>query len=378
MSRFRMRNPTHLRPGLWGCLAVFGALVVGCSDRGGDVAASAEKRGAPPPPTAGAGPVGCTRASIDDPIAKPFFPAKVAGFCLDPQEGGRAMGKDSKEPLEKMCDLFDGECAVYEGFGVERVVQARYVAEAGSSTTLDVVLSRFDSPASAFAMYTKRTVGDGDPADSAAPKPIAVRGAAALGVGNAYLWRGNHLVEMTYADTKATPAEVEAASAKVLPELARLVSEALPGDAAMLPTVLALPQDSRLPVGVRYAPKEAMRGAKDAGGGAIGYYDANGKRWRVVAFAHKDEAEAKAAMAAIAKLAGAKPLSDLGEEAFSVELTDSGNAVEWLVARKAGVVRAVGDEARALRAGASADERSKISLPVAEKKARLEKLLAAP
>lgn len=356
---------------------MLGVLLGACGDKAGDTPVSAEKRGAPPP-AASTGPIGCTRTAIEDALAKPYFPAKVGGFCLDPQEPGRAMGKESKEPLEKMCDLFDGECAVYEGFGVDRVVQLRYVAEAGASTTIDVVLSRFDTPASAFAMYTKRTVGDGDPADPAAPKPMAVRGAAALGVGNAYLWRGNHLVEITYTDTKATPAEVEAASAKVLPELARVVSEALPGDAAMLPAVMALPQDSRVPIGVRYAPKEAIRGAKEAGGGAVGYYEANGKRWRVVALAHQDEAAAKTAIASIGKLPGAKPVSELGDEAVRVELTDAGNTVEWLVARKGASVRAIGDEPRAMRSGASPDERAKISLSEADKKARLEKLLAAP
>jgi hypothetical protein len=339
------------------------------------VQASAEKRGAPPPPAKSSGPVGCSRTAIDDPVAKGFFPAKVAGFCLDPEEPGKAMGKEAKEPLEKMCDLFDGECAVYEGFGVERVVQLRYVAEGGAPTTIDVVLSRFDSPASAFAMFTKRTVGDGDPADAAAPKPVAVRGAAALGVGNAYLWRGAHLVEITYADTKATPAEIETASAKVLPELARTIADALPGDATMLPVVVALPQEKRLPIGVRYVPKELFRGAKDAGGGALGYYDDAGKRWRVAAFDVADEAAAKSAVAAVGKLAGAKPVSGLGDEAFRLEVEDGGNKIEWLVARKGAVVRGVGDEPRALRSGASADERAKLSLPEADKKTKLEALL---
>ncbi|NUO52294.1 MAG: hypothetical protein HOV80_25855, partial [Polyangiaceae bacterium] len=52
-----------------------------------------------------------------------------------------------------------------------------------------------------------------------------------------------------------------------------------------------------------------------------------------------------------------------------------GNEVEWLIARKGAAVRGVGDEPRAMRSGASADERAKISLPEADKKSKLEKLL---
>src|SRR5688572_22830165 len=126
---------------------VLGLAVAGCGDRGGDVQASAEKRGAPPPAKS-TGPVGCTRMAIDDPVAKGFFPAKVAGFCLDPEEPGKAMGKEAKEPLEKMCDLFDGECAVYECFGVERVVQLWYVAEVRAVSTIAAVVSRVGCPAS--------------------------------------------------------------------------------------------------------------------------------------------------------------------------------------------------------------------------------------
>ena len=109
-----------MRSRVFGCLLVCASFA--CGDRGGDVVASAEKRGAPPPPAATTGPGGC-RAAIEEQVAKPFCPGKVAGFCLDPGEPGRAMGKESSEPLEKMCDLFDGECAVYESFGVERVVR---------------------------------------------------------------------------------------------------------------------------------------------------------------------------------------------------------------------------------------------------------------
>jgi hypothetical protein len=351
------------------------ATAAGCGSKGEEAQASAEKRGTPPPPAKSSGPVGCTRTAIDDPVSKGFFPAKVPGFCLDPEEPGKAMGKEAKEPLEKMCDLFDGECAVYEGFGVERVVQLRYVAEGGAPSTIDVVLSRFDTPASAFAMFTKRTVGDGDPADPAAPKPIAVRGAAALGVGNAYVWRGAHLVEITYSDTKASPAEVETASAKVLPELARILADALPGDAALLPSVTALPQEKRLPIGVRYVPKELFKGAKD-GGGALGYYEDGGKRWRVAVLDGGNEAAAKDAFAALGKLPGSKPLPGVGDEAVIVKTKDGGNDVEWLLGRKGTLVRGVGDEPRAMRSGASADERAKISLSEADKKSKLEKLLS--
>ncbi len=297
----------------------------------------------------------------------------MGAFCLDPDDAGKAMGAESKLPLEGMCDLFDGECAVYEGFGVDRVVAARYVAADGSDKSIDVVLSRFKSAPSAFAMFTKRTVGDGDPADPASPKPFAVPGAAALGLGNAYVWRGSHIVEITYSDSKAAPAEVEAAGAKVLPELAELVARSLPGEPRPLPEVAALPTENRIPIGVRYAPAELWKGVKDAGGGAVGYYKLGDKRWRVAVLERSDEAAAKAAMAALAKLPGAAAVTGLADEAVRLEVKDGGVQVEWLVARKGARLTGVGDEARALRSGASAEERAKISLTEAEKKAHLEK-----
>jgi hypothetical protein len=340
-----------------------------------------EKRGAAPP-SATTKPAGtaCSRKAIDDATTAKYFPGEIGGFCLDPADGGKAMGEGAKAPLEAMCDLFDGECAVYEAHGVKRVVALRYVSSGGSQATIDVVLSKFGSPSEAYAMFTKRTVGDGDPADEAAPKPIEGGGAAALGVGNAYLWRGEHLAEITYADTAASPADMEKAGSATLPPLVKAIGDALPGDTAQLPDVALLPKPDRIPIGVRFVADEAIRGVKleGKGAGAVGYYRAGDKRWRVIAAARADEAAAKELMAAISKAPGAEAVTGLGDEAVRVEVKDGATAVEWLAARKGARVFAVGDEPRALRSGASAEERAKISLGQDEKKAKLEPLLAAP
>src|SRR5436189_796756 len=59
-------------------------------------------------------------------------------------------------PLDQICDLFDGECEIYKGFHVRRVLEARYIDGAGSPATIDIHLSKFGTTESAYAMFTKR------------------------------------------------------------------------------------------------------------------------------------------------------------------------------------------------------------------------------
>jgi hypothetical protein len=346
-----------------GLLLMFG---VGCGEEAPTV--QAERRGPPPPAAAspsasGARPVACTRTQVDDPETAPVFKAKLAGFCLDPADGGEAMGEGSRAPLEKMCDLFDGECKVYEDHGVKRVARARYVLEAGGPATIDVYASRFDAGASAFAMFTKRVVGDGDPADPATAKPAQGGDAAAIGVGNAYVVAGPTLYEITYSDDTATPAQIESASRPVLEAFVK----DLGGAAGKLPSAaLLLPPSQRVPSGVRYLKDELVRGVKGTGAGAVGYYADGPARWRVAIVDGPDEQAAKSAKAALAKVAGAK--EEGGVTVLVVK--DGGVAVQWLFVVKGNRLVAIGDEPRA-------GEPAKAALSREEKQKRLDAIVSA-
>ncbi len=341
------------------------ALCLGCGE--GAPKAEAEKRGPPPPAAAQPSPssraVACTRNKVDDPETSGVFKAKLAGFCLDPADGGEAMGEGSRAPLEKMCDLFDGECKVYEDHGVKRVARARYVLEAGGPATIDVYASRFDAPASAFAMFTKRVVGDGDPADPATAKPATGGDAAAIGIGNAYVVAGATLFEITYSDDTATPAQIESASRPALEAFAK----ELGGSAGKLPPAVALlPIADRVPSGVRYVKDEIVRGVKGTGEGAVGYYASGGKRWRIAVVDAKDEAAARASLAALAKQPGAKDDSGV----TTLRSKDGSVEAEWLAVAKGARVIAIGDEPRAT-------DFAKAALTAEEKKKRLDGVVSA-
>ncbi|NUP05089.1 MAG: hypothetical protein HOW73_03395 [Polyangiaceae bacterium] len=344
-----------------------------------------EKRGAPPPPattatTSGsAAVVTCTRASADDELAKTFLPAKSEGFCLDPKEADKSFGKGAREPLEKIADLFDGEAKNYEDYGVERVVHARYIAEAGGPVSIDVNASKFASDAAAYAMFTKRVVGDGDPADEATPKATEGGGAAALGIGNAYLWRGPWLLEIVYNDDAATPDKLAQDGKRVLAPFVKAIGEKLPGEKSPPAEVALLPAEGRIPMGMRYrlsgpfpgAAGDVDHPAKDAIGGAVGYYLDGTKRYRVSVVERADDAAAKAVYAAAAKSEGSKSVAGAGDEATTYDWKEGALKGNVAVARKGKRVVAVWDELRVMRGGMSDDERAKLTLSPDEKKQKL-------
>ncbi len=329
----------------WFVQCLGAALLCGCGDR--EVGAGPEKRGAPPPPVAtSSGPVSCTRAAIDDPVTKDFFPAKHEGFCLDPQDGGKALGEGTKLPLEGIADLFDGESKIYEDHGVKRVVQLRYIDAAGGPASIDIVISRFDSDAGAYAMFTKRVVGDGDPADPATPKPLSVSGRAALGVGSATLWRGSWLTELVYNDDSKSPKEIETLGAKVLEPLAKAVLDKLPGEVAPPPEVAALPEKDRLPQGTRLLLKGGLPGVPTSPRAGVGYYRAGSARYRVSVLLLADEQAAKDVMKDAEKALAASPVPGLGDDAWKGTLKEGSTQGEVLVARRGARVLAISDELR--------------------------------
>jgi hypothetical protein len=349
------------------------AMLVGCgNDR--PVALSSgqarEPHGAPPPVAQSANVGACHMGKLTDPVAQRVFPADLDGFCLDTKEGNTIFG-DGGKPLKGICDPFDGECDVYFSYGIDRLAQARYVATAGSAATIEVNLSEFASSDQAFGMFTKRTVGDSDPADDATPKVIDGGGAAALGVGNAYLWRGRYLAELTYVDTKASEQETHMASDKLLPGLVKAMGDLLDGDKALPAAVSLVPLDDRLPMGVRLQTTDAL-GIKGAGPAAFGYHKApDGRRFRTLAMVRSDEALAKSAFAALTSNGKEEP--GLGDSASDVTRTDGKVDVTWVFVRKGTRIFGLGDEARVLRAGIA--ESAKLCLTTPEKIERLKKII---
>ncbi|MFT3767341.1 MAG: hypothetical protein QM820_17720 [Minicystis sp.] len=337
------------------------------------------RRGPPPPPPKAAPANACAGGGgkITDAASAPFFPQASGGFCLDPNGGEKTFGEAASLPLDNICtDVFDGECEIYKGYGVRRVIEARYVDGSGTPATMDVHLSKFATSEGAYAMFTRRVVGDGDPASDATPKPIEGGGAAALGVGNAYLWRGLYLAEITYNNETAAEAAIRTASEKLLPPLVKEMGGKIPGDTALPPAAAALPKEGMIPLGVRFVTKDLL-GESGLGAGAFGYYRAGDKRFRVASIARADVDQAKDVLGTLAKLPGATKEKGVGDGAVRLMRKDGESApVEWVFARSGKAVLGVGDEARVLRAGMTADEHAKVSLTKDEKIERLKKMIA--
>lgn len=336
------------------------------------------RRGPPPPPPKTAAPGACTSGGgkIADAATAPFFPQVAGGFCVDPNGGDKTFGEAASLPLNNICtDVFDGECEIYKEFGVRRVVEARYVDGGGSPATVDVHLSKFATSEGAYAMFTKRVVGDGDPAVDSTPKPIEGGGAAALGLGNAYVWRGLYLAELTYNNEAAAEAAIRAAGDKILPVLVKEMGGKIPGEPALPPAAAALPKEAMIPLGVRAVTKDLLD-VPGLGAGAFGYYREGDKRWRVASIVRADADQAKDVLGTLAKLPGATKEKNVGEGAVRLMRKDGESApVEWVFARAGKGVFGVGDEVRVLRAGMTADEHAKVSLTKDEKVARLKKIL---
>jgi hypothetical protein len=338
---------------------------------------SEEARREPPPPPATGRPAACAAGGgrIADATSAPFFPRAAGGFCLDPNGGDKTFGDGAPLPIDHICDLFDGECEVYKGYGVRRVVEARYVDGGGTPATVDVHLSRFGTTEGAYAMFTRRVVGDGDPADESTPRPIDGGGAAALGLGNAYLWRGLYLVELTYSNETAAEAAIKAAGERLLPPLVKEMGAQIPGETALPAAAAALPKAGLLPLGVRFVTKDLL-GVDGVGPGAFGYYKDAAKRWRVASIARADADQAKDVLSTLAKLPGATREKYLGDGAVRLMRKDGESlSVEWIFARTGKSLLGVGDEPRVLRAGQTADEHAKVTLTKDEKVDRLKKIL---
>src|SRR5262249_41220983 len=164
------------------------------------------------------------------------------GFCLDPQGGVKTFGDAAALPIEKICDVFDGECEIYKSFVIRRLVEVRYVDGSGSPATIDVHLSKFASTEGAYAMFTKRVVGDGDPADPAPAGPPPRGGAGAGGRGPPPSGRAFSPAKTPSTDGAPAGAAIKPPSKTPPPPLVRAIGDRLPGETAP-PGAAALPKE---------------------------------------------------------------------------------------------------------------------------------------
>jgi len=304
------------------------------------------------------------------------LPPTTGDFCLDPNASDRGYGEGAKNPLDAVSGLFDGEWSAYESLGIKRVVEARYVDGNGGGATIDVKLSTFRDSGAAYAMFTRRVVGDGDPAHPDNPKPIEGGGRAALGWGNAFVWRGAHLAEIMYneiASDKAIKAKADA----ILPPLAKAIGDKLSGALELPASAAALPEEGRLPLGIRYLTEE-LAGVAGTGEGAFGYYADGERRWRILSIVKGDDDQAEDVFKSFRKVEGASEDEGIGADAVRLMIRLGGAQTEWLVTHEGSRVVGIGDEPRVLRRGMTPEEHRKRTLSLDDKRAKLKRLLDEP
>lgn len=338
-----------------------------------------DEKGAVPPPVASAKPGVCTQGggTVTDAVSAAYFPRKVDDYCIDPNGDTRAYGDAAKATLDDVCiQQLDGECEVYKSYGLKRVVTLRYVDGKGTPGAVAVTLSRFAAKEGAFGFFTKRVVADGDPARITLSQ-LAAGAAGALGSGIAYVFRGDHLAELSYTNESESPDQMRESGRLTLPGLAKAIGDALPGEATLPTAVTLLPVDHRLPMGVSYSVDNVL-GLSGVGGGAMGYYEDGGKRWRVIALMRTDDDAASDVLETLRKTHRASILKDLifPAVAVSVHHDDSAPKTDWVIGRRGAKVFGVGDEELVLGGGKSKEEEQRAKLTRDEKFAALRKLVS--
>jgi hypothetical protein len=317
------------------------ALTLGCKG-----AASTAERGDTPPPVESTQLGRCAQGggTVSDAASTAFFPRNVNDYCIDPNSETRAYGKSAPGTLDQVCtELFDGECEVYRAYGLERVVTVRYADAKGSTSTVNVVLSRFETPRGAYGFFTKRVVADSDPVETKT-KPLAAGGTAALASTIAYVWRGAYVAELSYVNDSESPEALRQSAAKILPDIAKAIGGLLPGDVTLPDTAGLLPQDGLLPLGVLYEPHDVL-GIQGVGPGSYGFYADQERRYRIVLMERSDEASAQDVLKTLKKVPGATELKTRPPVVSVTQRVGNEAAkLEWLFAREGNRVVGVGDE----------------------------------
>jgi len=355
------------------------ALVVLLAALGGTACkrGATEEQGAAPPPTPSATPGACASGggTPTDAVSAAFFPRTSSDYCLDPHGEVRSYGQDAKGTIDDVCiQQLNGECEVYKSYGLKRAVTLRYVDGRGSPGTIAVLLSRFASREGAYGFFTKRLLTDQDPAQVTLTLLEAGAGAA-LGSGIAYVFRGEHLAELSYTNETESPDQMRASGKRLLPDLAKAIGDKLPGDTALPPAAAALPVENRLPMGIAYAPSDIL-GISGLGGGAIGFYKNGEQRYRLLSLQRTDDDAADDVLETLKKVDRASKLKELPFPAlaFNQQSSDAAPRTEWVAGRKGSRIIGVGDEELVL-GSLSKDQEQKVKLTKDAKIALLKRLV---
>lgn len=338
---------------------------------------SVEEKGAAPPPAPSATPGACASGggTPSDPVTAAFFPRTTSDYCLDPHGEVRSYGQDGRGTIDDVCtQQLNGECEVYKSYGLKRAVTLRYVDGRGSPGTIAVLVSRFGSKEGAYGFFTKRVLADQDPAQVTLT-PLEAGGGGALGSGIAYVFRGDHLAELSYTNETESPDQMRASGKRLLPDLAKAIGDKLPGDVALPPAVQALPAEHRLPMGIAYTPADAL-GVSGIGPGAAGFYKDGEQRYRLLSLARADEDAADDVLETLKKVDRATKLKELPFPAlaFNHQSSDAAPRTEWVVGRKGNRIVGVGDEELVL-GSLSKEQEQKVKLGRDAKIALLKRLV---
>lgn len=338
-------------------------------------------RGAPPPIASSNSEKRCSDGggTVQDQALSPSFPRSINNFCVDPNGETRTFGEGSPKELDKICtEAFDGDCEIYKSFGLKRVSLFRYIDGTGSPASIDVVVSRFATTEGAYGMFTKRVISDADPARQDAPKELRLPGAAALGTGSAYLFRGQLVVELTYTNEQESPAQLTNSSEKALRALAELVAPKLPGAPDLPVSATRLPSDQRIPLGIFLEPTDAFS-VTGSGPGAYGYYKDGEKRFRILSITRTDPEQANDLISTIGKRPATTKEKEFADGGYRLMIGDGkdGPRIEWIVARRGTQIFGIGDESSVLTTDLSSAQREKICLSRNDKLKKLKALLAA-
>jgi hypothetical protein len=300
------------------------------------------------------------------------LPRQLGGFCLDAYARVRTYAEDAPEPLDRACEQILGPgCNDTREHGLTRVVALRYRDQLGGPATLDLVVSGFADAEGAYANFTERLLGEGDPLALRA-RSLEAPGVAVLDAERAAAWLGRYVVGIDYGDDSSSSAQRSADAAVRLPEALRRVLEALPNEPDLPLAVQRLPEENRIPLGVRLLLGDVL-GMPGIGAGAIGYYREGEKRWRVLSVVRPDADAARDVLGTLSQSPAARPVRNAPLEAiaFTERRLPNEPSVGWVVGQRQEVIYGVGDEPTALPELMSAEREAAVKLSLLDKLVKL-------
>lgn len=311
-------------------------------------AGSGEGAGASSAGTApsGTGPCAADAAGAPEPVAA-FLPRDVPGFCLDPHASVRAFDAATPGGVERGVERLLGAGGSDAAAGRDQVLALRYLARDGGGAA-DVVVSRFEDAGLAYAHFSERLLGDGDPARLTATG-LDSDGVAVLDAPYALAWRGRHVLWSRHVNVELPPSEEREAAARLLPGLVRALVRAIPPDEGLPSALRRLPETARLPLAMRWSRGDAL-GVPGLGRGAVGHYRDGSKRWRVLALERPDAESAKDVLATLRRHPQVRKIKNAPLDA--VELSErrlpSEPVVHWVIGQRGEMIYGIGDEPSAL------------------------------